>query len=70
LLVGRSVTAQAPSNNNNIGTPSSSSTLALLPTIRTLAGTLAPIKTQNQKKFVAFNIKQQRVVFLELICKD
>jgi hypothetical protein len=27
-------------------------------------------RTQSQKKSVAFNIKQQRVVFLELNCKE
>jgi hypothetical protein len=27
-------------------------------------------RTQSQKKFAAFNINQQRVVFLELNCKE
>jgi hypothetical protein len=33
--------------------------------------TTPPVKeTQSQKKFVVFNIKQQREVFLELSCKE
>jgi hypothetical protein len=43
--------------------------------ITTLTGTPAPTiiqtptKIQSQKKFVTFNIKQQKVDFLELNCK-
>jgi hypothetical protein len=29
-----------------------------------------PTETQSQKKIIAFNIKQQKVVFLELIYKE
>jgi hypothetical protein len=47
---------QAPSGNTN--------------TIKTTAITKRNSKTQNQKKFVAFNIKQQKRVFLELNCKE
>jgi hypothetical protein len=50
LLVGRNVTTQASSGNNNTSKRN--------------------LKTQSQKKFVAFNIKQQRVVFLKLSCKE
>jgi hypothetical protein len=46
-----------------------------LPVATTLAlplttGTPAPTKTQSLKKSTAFNIKQQRVVFLELNYKE
>jgi hypothetical protein len=58
LLVSRGVTAQAPfsSNNNNNNTSNNNTNKR-------------NSKTQSQKKSVAFNIKQQRVVFLELSCK-
>jgi hypothetical protein len=56
LLVGRGVTTQAPSSSNN-NTNSSNTNKR-------------NSRTQSQKKFVAFNIKQQIVVFLKLNCKE
>jgi hypothetical protein len=54
LLVGRGVIAQVPSNNNNTTTRNTQQQYH------------QQKKTPSQKKFVAFNIKQQRKVFLEL----
>jgi hypothetical protein len=54
LLVGKNARAQAPSDNNNAKNNTSKKNS----------------RTQSQKKFVTFNIKQQRIVFLELNCKE
>jgi hypothetical protein len=58
LLVGRGVTTQAPSSNNNNNNNTNTNI------------NKRKSRTQSQKKFVAFNIRQQRVVFLELNCKE
>jgi hypothetical protein len=57
-LVGRGVTTQAPSSNSNNNNNTSNNT-----SIRNL-------RIQSQKKSTTFNIKQQKVVFLELDCKE
>jgi hypothetical protein len=36
----------------------------------TTTTTIETQETQSQEKFAAFNMKQQRVVFLELNCKE
>jgi hypothetical protein len=63
LLVGRGVTTQAPSssnNNNNTNNSNSSNNNTSKRNSR----------NQSQKKYVTFNIKQQKVVFLELNYKE
>jgi hypothetical protein len=54
LLVGKSVIAQASFGSSN----TSNNTNKI------------NSRTQSQNKFAAFNIKQQRVVFLKLSCKE
>jgi hypothetical protein len=68
LLVGKSVTTQAPSrssnsintNNNNIYNKNTSNTNT----------NKRNLGIQSQKKFVVFNIKQKKIVFLGLNCKE
>jgi len=54
LLVGRGVTTQAPSSNNNNNNNNNKRNP----------------RTESQEKSAAFNIKQHRVVFLELNSKE
>jgi hypothetical protein len=51
MLVGRGVITQVPSSNNNNNNTSGNTNKKNL-------------RTQSQKKSTAFNIKQQRIVFL------
>jgi hypothetical protein len=59
LLVGKGVITQAPSSSNNNNNTRSNNT-----------NSKRNPRTQSQEKFAAFNIKQQRVVFLELNWKE
>jgi hypothetical protein len=65
-LVGRGVTTQAPSNNNNSNNTSSNTNNNTSNNNTSKRNS----RTQSSKKSVAFNIKQQKVVFLELRCKE
>jgi hypothetical protein len=62
LLVGIGVTLQAPSSGSNNNTTNNNTNSNNTNKINS--------KTQSKKKSTAFNIKQQRVVFLELSCKE
>jgi hypothetical protein len=66
LLVGRGVTTQAPSsssNNNNTNNTNNNNNSNKNTSKRNS-------RTQSQKKSITFNIKQHRVVFLELNYKE
>jgi hypothetical protein len=62
LLVGKGVTTQVPSNSNNNNNTSGNT--------NNNNTNKRNSRTQSQKKSNTFNIKQQRVIFLELNYKE